>query len=368
MSVKEKRRRTFHDFLANPWIPAALSVLLIGAILLHLFQNRNIFTSRSGEAPPERESKRQDLEEALVRFKLNDQVRIVRTRPVETWRIRLPADIAFLNIHLALQEKFDPAMGWQLEGRNNPPSDEIALDISWKDSCYFHLVFIRDDRPSVEGRIAIIIDDFGDHWDSVVEAFLDLPFNVTISILPGRPMSRRVAKSAAEKGHEILMHQPMEPLTGTYSRENMILSQMTPEEIEKTVQKSLADVPGAVGTNNHMGSRVTSNRLCMTLFLKEIKKRDLFFVDSRTTAETVAFDVAREMGIPCSKRDVFLDVEPGMENIRKSFRLLMERAREQREAIGIGHCTQTTLEIMKEEIPGILKQGYQLITVSEMVR
>ena len=133
------------------------------------------------------------------------------------------------------------------------------------------------------------------------------------------------------------------------------------------LEQDLEDVPGAKGVNNHMGSSFTENREKMLIVLKELKKRNLFYIDSRTTSDTVGFKLARDMGLPAAKRSVFLDNDLAPKSIRIQLERLLSMARHSGFAIGIGHPHKETLEILREYQSGI-KTEFYVVHVSELVR
>jgi polysaccharide deacetylase 2 family uncharacterized protein YibQ len=143
---------------------------------------------------------------------------------------------------------------------------------------------------------------------------------------------------------------------------------MLEEDIRKTVRRSLGEVPGAAGVNNHMGSQATAERRTITVVLEEIDNRDLYFIDSRTTPSTMAYDVAREMGLRCGKRDVFLDVEARRDAIRARLWELARNAETNGFSIGIGHCHRLTLEVLRQEIPKLKARGFRFVRLSEIVQ
>jgi polysaccharide deacetylase 2 family uncharacterized protein YibQ len=198
---------------------------------------------------------------------------------------------------------------------------------------------------------------------------MELGTEITISVLPGRSMSRRISEEAALRNFEVILHLPMEPLEADYRKDGYtIVSGMSAAEIRRILHRGLQDVPHASGVNNHMGSRVTADRRLMNVCLEEIRERALYFIDSRTTPETVAYDLARRMGIPCAERDVFLDVEREESAIRRSLRLLADEAAQKGYSIGIGHCHPMMLKVLGEEVPALIEQGFRFVRVSDVVR
>lgn len=293
-----------------------------------------------------------------------------RESGTDVWRIRVPVDLPIPSLHLIIQERIN-RMGMRiLSGESDPISGRVLLSIGWKDSCFVKFRLVRhEDEVREKGRIAIIIDDFGDRYNDFVKSFLDLGVDITISVIPNQKMSTRVAREMRRFGCEVILHLPMEPLNAPFKDDDyIVLTDMSGYEVQSVVERSLQEIPGAVGVNNHMGSKVTSHRPTITDVLRVLKNKQLYFIDSRTTASTVAYDVARELGLQCGKRDVFLDTDKDDETVRRRMWELAEKARVHGFAIGIGHCQRQTLKILKEEIPKVQAQGYRFVFVSNVVR
>ncbi len=222
--------------------------------------------------------------------------------------------------------------------------------------------------PEKVPRVAIILDD-GGYGGEVTERVLDLDTRLTLAILPNTPFAKSTAARAAEKGFEVMLHMPMEtdgdaakPFPGEIS------PAMNREEIQRLTRDALEQVPGARGVNNHRGSRFTEDMERLTDFFDVLKNERLYFVDSRTHAETRAYDVARENGVPAAVRDVFLDNQADTEYIRKQLAELVEKAKRQGSAIGIGHFRNTTAAVLAEEAPTLAEAGVELVPASELVQ
>lgn len=288
----------------------------------------------------------------------------------EFWQVEVPPDLPIPSLHLEIQETVNQTDAKILFAESEPVTRRVTLQIGWEDSCYFRIQLLPlDDEERGYGRIALLIDDFGDRWDDFIESFLNLGIDLTISVIPGRDMSSKVAHEMMARGSEVILHLPMEPLNASFQDNGyIILADMDYQEIKRIIERSLENVPNAVGVNNHMGSKVTSDRELMTTILGEIRSRGLYFVDSRTIATTVAYDVAKSLGLRCGKRDVFIDAEKNREAIRKSIWDLAEKARTNGFAIGIGHCQAITLEVLREEIPKVKAQGFRFVPLSKVVR
>lgn len=286
------------------------------------------------------------------------------------WTARVPADLPIPSLHLAIQEGLADIDGEILYGESDPLSDKISLYIGCQDSCLFILDLVSS--PSLwrdTGKIALLIDDFGARWDTFVKSFFELPGQINISVIPGCRLSKKVASEAEKRGCEVILHLPMEPIKSDYKDNGYtILTTMTKLQMEKVIKHSLSDVPGVVGVNNHMGSKVTSDQRAITAALEVIKLEGLYFLDSRTTAASVAYQVAQELGLRCGQRDLFLDADPDKASIQRSLNQLVQKAKNQGFAIGIGHCHRNMLEILRDEMPRIQEKGYRFVRLSEVIR
>jgi polysaccharide deacetylase 2 family uncharacterized protein YibQ len=225
-------------------------------------------------------------------------------------------------------------------------------------------------EPFAQPRVAIILDDAGGNLNDLSRAAA-IGRPVALAILPGLPHSTEIARQAAERGLEVMLHQPMEPedarkveLMGPGG----VHAEMTDEQIVRVVARNLDGVPGAVGVNNHMGSRGTADARIVRAVLRVVRERGLFFVDSRTSARSVAHQVAEEMGVPFAARAVFLDNTTEPEAIRAQVRRLILVAKERGSAIAIGHANRpNTAEIVREMVAEIEAAGVRIVPVAEIV-
>jgi polysaccharide deacetylase 2 family uncharacterized protein YibQ len=228
-----------------------------------------------------------------------------------------------------------------------------------------------DERQDVDNspRISIIIDDMGNRLREGGDA-IALPGKLTYAILPHTAYSKRLATAAHEAGKEVILHQPMEALTGNHLLgEGGITIDMTQRDIERTLRRNLASVPYSVGINNHMGSLMTLHPGNMAWLMSVLKRRgDLYFVDSKTTADSIAAQVAEEYAIPNAERNIFLDHEINPQAIREQFARLIRQAKLTGSAIGIGHPYPETIAMLKEMLPELQSEGVKLIPVSEMIQ
>jgi len=220
-----------------------------------------------------------------------------------------------------------------------------------------------------ENRVAIIIDDMGDSLE-VLQEICDLGQPITISILPHSQYAEETARVAHENGLEVMLHLPGESVNheeGNNSTAGLIKSGMSEEEIRSLVEESLSRVPYIKGVNNHMGSKITQEEPIMRPILDILKSRDLYFLDSRTTAETIAFDLARKMGLRAAYRNVFLDTSVGVDYSKRKMIELFKFSQKKGKAIGIGHPFPETLQALRENINLLKKYKVTPVFASEII-
>lgn len=204
--------------------------------------------------------------------------------------------------------------------------------------------------------VAIIIDDMGYDY-GMDEAFLRMDAQLSYAFLPLAPNTEKLAKQAIAAGRDVLVHLPMEPHNKAIDPGPGVLRlDMDFNTIVKTLKRDLDAVPGAIGANNHMGSGYTENKKAMEIVLNEIRRRRMFFVDSRTSADTVAYSTARRMGIPAGWRSVFLDHTPTKKAVKHELHRLVTLAMRHGRAIAIGHPVKATLQVLYRELPGLQKK------------
>ncbi|CAK0741667.1 conserved hypothetical protein [Gammaproteobacteria bacterium] len=211
------------------------------------------------------------------------------------------------------------------------------------------------------------MDDLGNQL-ALGMRVVNLPGPVACSILPHTPYAAVLAEAAYRAGKTVMLHLPME------SRERLPLGPgalthvMSHGEITSVLQSDVVSVPHVQGINNHMGSLLTQNQAAMSWVMSEIKQHpSLFFLDSRTTPQTVALQTARGEGLSATRRDLFLDNTPKLSEVRKQFARLIALARAQKTALGIAHPNLATLQVLEEVLPMLPTLGVRLAPVSETV-
>jgi polysaccharide deacetylase 2 family uncharacterized protein YibQ len=211
-------------------------------------------------------------------------------------------------------------------------------------------------RPERIGRLAVVIDDVGYSLENL-EPFLRSELPLSLSVLPGLPHSAEAARRIQAAGKELLLHLPMEAQNGADPGPVAVLTTMSDEAVRQLLAVSLEEIP-AVGVNNHMGSAATANERIMKAVLGYLKERGLFFLDSRTTGESVAPQVARSLSEPLLQRDVFLDNEPSAED------LAVQRG----QAVLIGHVQNPQIvRLLTAALPELERRGVQLVRASDLI-
>ena len=223
---------------------------------------------------------------------------------------------------------------------------------------------IAQENPSY---ISIIIDDLGYQWRSGQRA-LEISDDLTFAILPHTPYSVRLATRAHDNGQEVMLHLPMASVHPRRPGPGAVNVNMPREEFLAQVDSDLAAVPYISGVNNHMGSQVTPSTRHMDWLMQDLQQRGgLFFVDSMTTATSVAAVLARENGLPTLKRDIFLDNTRTPESIHKQFQRLLRLSRQRGWAVAIGHPYPETLALLEAELPRLERMGIRLVPVSQLI-
>lgn len=218
------------------------------------------------------------------------------------------------------------------------------------------------------GRLAILLDDLGSDR-TAAEAIFALHVPLTISVLPYHAHSHQIAQAAKQNGCEVMLHLPMESVANQSPEQQELRPGLSQEQVKAFVERMLDDVPEADGVNNHQGSQATANSALMQELMLVLKDEGVFYVDSRTTANTVAYETAQREGVKAAFRNVpFLDDQPDKTAVKKQLRAAMEGAKQKGEAIAIGHPHTATLEALRELLPQVKKEGIQLVFVSELVR
>lgn len=217
-----------------------------------------------------------------------------------------------------------------------------------------------------DGLLSIVIDDLGYRLDAG-EAAVRLPAPVTLAVIPGTPYAQTLMAAATERDKEIIIHMPMAASHKAPGDPYTLLLDMSEREIELTLAQAFAELAGATGLNNHMGSALTADKSAMNTLMGELIKRDMFFIDSRTTENSLAMDVAREHGVPAVARSVFLDNDRDDTKIAEQLAIAVDIARREGRALAIGHPFPETLRVLDELLPQ-LPIALTIVPASQLAR
>jgi polysaccharide deacetylase 2 family uncharacterized protein YibQ len=248
-------------------------------------------------------------------------------------------------------------------------TESLHLDISVQSRRTHQLTFVMlqptTGKAVLRPKIALVIDDLGEER-RIARELLELDFPLTFSILPFTPYAKTIAREAHLKGKEVIVHVPMEPHGYPKVRpgEGALLEEMNEESLRQQLVKDIEAVPYIKGASNHMGSRLMEDPEKVKVILSELKQRRLFFLDSRTTPQTVGMNVAQNLGLKGVERSLFIDHSLDEEDIKQKIEKLISLSLSNGKAIGIGHPHPSTLKSLKEMIPKIKEKGIELVPLS----
>ena len=255
-------------------------------------------------------------------------------------------------LHFKLRRAGLPAVEIEIVARATPASGVRATNSSGK---------------AANARLAIIIDDLGNDR-AAAEAVFALGYPLTISVLPNHEHSVEIAKDAHRRGFQVMLHLPMQSVANETPEAQELHPGMPAPEVAALLDQFLQNVPDAAGVNNHQGSQATADAALMNELMPVLRDRHLFYVDSRTTTATVAYDTAQDFGVRSAFRNVpFLDDVPEVAAVRKQLELALRGAREKGDAVAIGHPHPATLQALREVLPRAQEQGVRLVLASELV-
>ena len=278
--------------------------------------------------------------------------------------VGVPADLPLAEANLGISRFVQRLGGQVLSASERRGQVELRCGFGEVQTTTFILAPVAEHRRT--GNIAIVIDDFADD-DPIAAHFCAIPQPLTFSILPREGQARTLVERVRTNGHEVLVHLPMEPKGGASFGVNAILVSLDDAEIRRRVRRALQNVPHARGINNHMGSKATTDKRVMRLVLAELKDRNLLFLDSRTTASSVAYQLAVDMDLRAFKRDLFIDEIADAQAIQGKLWELAAIAAESGQAIGLGHNRRETLIALLAELPQLERRGFRFVPVSRLL-
>jgi hypothetical protein len=218
-----------------------------------------------------------------------------------------------------------------------------------------------------EGRLAFVIDDFG-YSKEAVEAFRTVDLPLTFAVLPNLAYSRDAAEKGHADGRRIILHLPMEAESSGASVEKMVLNvAMSDDELKRHLYDMLASVPYAIGVNNHQGSKATADPRTVRVVLNALLERGYFFIDSRTSGRSIAYDTAIELGVLSGENRLFIDNKNDVNDIKLKIREAAEIARRDKAAIVIGHARHNTAEALRQMKDELKAMGVAVVFATEVL-
>lgn len=294
-----------------------------------------------------------------------------------TWRATCDEACSLPEVNLEILRAVQRAGGVvrsSVESDGDPPT--LNMDIGTT-RVSTHLITIRARAPYVpppakpkatRPRLAIVIDDFGYSRSRTVKSILALDLPLTLAIIPTLPYSKDLITRARARGMLPILHLPMEPRTEQPEDVTWIATGMSGPEIVGHVKRYLDATPGVAGVNNHLGSLATEDGRVMEAALSVVKGRKLFYLDSLTSEKSIAYTMAKQMGIPTARNDIFLDADTeDADVVEQRLLSLIDLARRRGHAIGIGHPKRWTYEAIARNVDRLKASGVELVLLSELV-
>lgn len=217
----------------------------------------------------------------------------------------------------------------------------------------------------VTGRLAIVIDDAGRDLDSQ-HIYEQMGIPLTLAVMPDQIHTRDAALSWRAHGLPVILHQPMESVSGIGMEPKVILTSMSDAAIRQMLRDSLSQLPEAIGINNHQGSKATIDARTMDIVMNELHHRGLFFFDSHTNSTTAADKAARTYGVPYVRNDLFVDNSASVSDICAMIQEGADRAKKKGTYIIIGHCRPHTAEAFRQMVPKLKAQGIEFVYLSSL--
>ncbi len=220
-------------------------------------------------------------------------------------------------------------------------------------------------NTAVTGRLVVVIDDAGRDLASQ-KVYENMGIPLTLAVMPNQVHTREAAMSWHAKGLPVILHQPMESVSGIGMENKVILTSMSDAEIRSMLKNSLSQVPEAIGINNHQGSKATTDKRTMEAVMSELSHRGLFFFDSRTNSTTAADSAAKTYGVRYARNDLFVDNSADVNDICRMIREGAERAKKHGTYIIIGHCRPNTAEAFRQMVPKLQAEGIEFRYLSSV--
>ena len=286
-------------------------------------------------------------------------------------RVQVPSSLPFPLIEGNFRRSLS-SLGKPVSLQSSYESGSLQLEIKVFDHPSHQMTFVllrtTVSKKASSPKIAIVIDDLGGE-KKISQELLQWNLPITFSILPFTPYCKTLAEEIHRRGREVILHLPMEPYgyPEVKAGEGVLLQEMDESKLIGQLSKDLEAVPYIKGVSNHMGSRMMEDPEKMRIILSELKRRRLFFLDSRTTPQTVGLQVAQSIGLKAMERSLFIDHSSGEEDIKRKLEQLTQLSLSTGKAIGIGHPHPSTVTSLKEMIPKMREKGIEIVPLSALM-
>jgi polysaccharide deacetylase 2 family uncharacterized protein YibQ len=221
--------------------------------------------------------------------------------------------------------------------------------------------------PKAGAELALVLDDWG-YQQAPIDALPSLPKPLTLAVIPRLAHSKGAAEAGAARGDEVILHCPMQAQGKGHPEPEMLHSGLSAAQVRTILDQDFATVPGAIGMNNHEGSKATEDRALMDSVAAVLKARGAYFLDSVTTPHSAIPAAAQAAGIPWAARRVFLDDKDDVAAVKAQLALAAKLALKNGHCIAIGHPRLKTLQALREEAAVLAAQGVTLVKVSELLQ
>jgi polysaccharide deacetylase 2 family uncharacterized protein YibQ len=312
----------------------------------------------------------EDFEETTRTVTVGDRKTVRRD-----WKITCGASRSLIRTNMSLARAVERACGFVRSSKETSSGKVLRLDVGSRKHTTHRIEIRRRARPVKKAdapaekkpKIALVIDDFGYSRHTVIESFLDIDLQLTLSVIPTLPYSDYCLKRIAEEGKQAILHLPMEA-DGFVSDVAPVTTGMTDAGIDSLVTYYLDRTPGVIGANNHQGSVATQDTRVMTAVIGVMKTRGLFFFDSLTSSKSVAYNTAKSLGVHTARNDLFIDAgteDPEIveERLERLFHLAITRGH----AIGIGHPRPWTLDAIRRYEGRFEEMGVEMVFLSALI-
>lgn len=364
MPQKKRATRKVH-FLPGSFLLLGGAVMLL-FLLDYWLSGAILNTIIPGSSRAEAAQLRREVERVLERNGLSP---LWMQRNGRNLTVRMPATIHPLQVYHALSNAISEHGGVLTKGESESATGVMKLAYAVNHRLVEVIRLIPDpDLRRASGKIGLIIDDFGYVKNDIVREIMALEVPVTYAIIPGLTYSKEIARELQARGKTVIVHMPMEPRQGRVEAGGFtLLTSQSEDEIRKRMQAALEAIPAAVGVNNHMGSLATTDSLLLTAALTQLRENGCFFVDSRTSNESIAYAMAQRLGVPALRNNLFIDAIDDTAAIEAKFKLLAAIAKRRGSAIGIGHPRPKTLAMLRKMLPELQALGYTFVPVTALL-